>query len=304
MAADVQKATLQKPNVRRSTWTSARTAVGPGGQPMVYALLFILSFIFTFPFVWTVLTAFKAPYEIFRFPPPLLPEKFLWSNFVQVWQEAPFSTFLVNTLTVAGLSILGDVVTASLVAYGFARFRFPGRDFLFLLVLSALILPDEVTIIPQFIIFRNLGWLDTLKPLILPAFLGGGSFNIFLLRQFFLTLPRDLDEAAMIDGAGTFRILWQILIPLSKPAVATVVLFSFLFHWNDFFRPLIYLNTTSNYTLALGLRFFQTNVQTGGEPKQHLLMAASVMMTLPVIVLFFTMQRYFVEGITMSGIKR
>jgi multiple sugar transport system permease protein len=304
MAADVQKSNIQKPTMPRSNWTSARVAVGPGGQPVVYALLFVLSFIFTFPFVWTVLTAFKAPYEIFRFPPPLLPETFRWMNFVQVWQEAPFFTFLINTLTVALLSIVGDVVTASLVAYGFARFRFPGRDFLFLLVLSVLILPDEVTIIPQFIIFRNLGWLDTLKPLILPAFLGGGSFNIFLLRQFFMTLPRDLDEAAMIDGASSFRILWQILIPLSKPAVATVVLFSFLFHWNDFFRPLIYLNTTENYTLALGLRFFQTNIETGGDPKQHLLMAASVMMTLPIIVLFFSMQRYFVEGITMSGIKR
>jgi multiple sugar transport system permease protein len=289
---------------RTSRWTSARVAVGPRGRPVVYTLLIVLSVIFTFPFVWTVLTAFKAPYEIFRFPPPILPEKFLWMNFVQVWQEAPFLTFLINTLTVAGLSIIGDVTTSTLVAYGFARFRFPGRDFLFLLVLSVLILPDEVTIIPQFIIFRELGWLDSLKPLILPAFLGGGAFNIFLLRQFFMTIPRDLDEAAMIDGANSFRILWQILLPLAKPAVATVVLFSFLFHWNDFFRPLIYLNTVDNYTLALGLRFFETAIETGGEPRQHLLMAASVMMTVPIIILFFTMQRYFVEGITMSGIKR
>ena len=254
-----------------SEWTSARAVIGPGAQPLVYTLMIILSLIFAFPFVWTTLTAFKAPYEIFRFPPPIFPEKFLWMNFVQVWQEAPFVTFLINTLTVAGFSIVGDITTASLVAYGFARFRFPGRDLLFLLVLSVLILPEEVTIIPQFIIFRNMGWLDTLKPLILPAFLGGGAFNIFLLRQFFLTVPRDLDEAAMIDGAGSFRILWQILLPLSKPAVATVILFSFLFHWNDFFRPLIYLNSTNKYTLALGLRFFQTAVESGGEPRQHLL---------------------------------
>jgi len=289
---------------KRTKFLAARVAVGETGQPIVYALLIGLSILFTFPFVWTVLTAFKAPYEIFMFPPKLFPSEFLWSNFVVVWQRAPFFTFLINTLIVAGLSIVGDIVTASLVAYGFARFRFPGRSILFLLVLSVLILPEEVTIIAQFMIYRWMGWLDTLKPLILPAFLGGGAFNIFLLRQFFMTIPRDLDEAAMMDGAGTFRILWQIMIPLSKPAIATVAIFSFLFHWNDFFRPLIFLNTTEKFTLSLGLRFFQTSVEQGGEPLVQLLMAASVMMTIPVIVLFFSLQRYFIEGITMSGIKR
>jgi multiple sugar transport system permease protein len=291
-------------NTKRSKFISARAAVGESAQPIVYAVLIVLGLFFTFPFVWTVLTAFKAPYEIFKFPPTIFPNEFLWSNFVVVWQRAPFFTFLINTLIVAGLSIVGDVVTASLVAYGFARFRFPGRDVLFLLVLSVLILPEEVTIIPQFMIYRWMDWLDTLKPLILPAFLGGGAFNIFLLRQFFMTIPRDLDEAAMIDGAGSFRILWQVLIPLSKPAIATVAIFSFLFHWNDFFRPLIFLNTTEKFTLSLGLRFFQTSVEQGGEPLVQLLMAASVMMTIPVIVLFFSLQRYFIEGITMSGIKR
>lgn len=282
----------------------ARHIVSRRAHPWLYALLVILSIVFTFPFVWTVLTAFKAPYEIYVFPPPIFPEQFRWSNFAEVWRQAPFLIFLINTLTVAVLSIIGDVTTASLVAYGFARFRFPGRNFLFLMVLSVLILPEEVTIIPQFMIYRSLNWLDTLKPLILPAFLGGGAFNIFLLRQFFLTIPRDLDEAAMIDGAGSLRILWQIMLPLSKPALATVCIFSFLFHWNDFFRPLIYLNTTEHFTLSLGLRFFQTAAERGGQPLEHLLMAASVMMTLPVLLLFFSLQRYFIEGITMSGIKR
>lgn len=290
--------------IQKGAWTSARRVVSGTAEPWAYLGLFLLSALFSFPFLWTLLTAFKSPQEIFIFPPPLLPEQFLWQNFVEVWRQVPFLTFLLNTLTVAMISILGDVLTGSLVAYGFARFRFPGRELLFMLVISVLILPEEVTIIPQFIIFRNLGWLDTLKPLILPAFLGGGAFNIFLLRQFFLTIPRDLDEAAMIDGAGTLRILWQVLIPLAKPAIATVAIFSFLFHWNDFFRPLIYLNTVDNFTLALGLRFFRQTAETGGEPKEHLLMAASVMMTLPVLVLFFSLQRYFVEGITMSGIKR
>jgi multiple sugar transport system permease protein len=287
-----------------SSWVSARNAVDRAGQPWVYITLIVLSTIFIFPFVWTVLTALKAPHEIFRFPPPLFPQRFQWENFIEVWRQVPFLTFLVNTLTVASLSVVGDIITASLVAYGFARFRFPGRNILFLLVLSVLILPDEVTIIPQFLIFRSIGWLDTLKPLILPAFLGGGAFNIFLLRQFFLTLPRELDEAAMIDGASSFRILWQILIPLSRPAIATVAIFSFLFHWNDFLRPLIYLNSVDNFTLSLGLRFFRQTADTGGDPKEHLLMAASVMMTIPVIALFFAMQRYFVEGITLSGLKQ
>jgi multiple sugar transport system permease protein len=287
-----------------SSWISSRNAVHPAGRPWVYTALIVLSTIFSFPFIWTVLTALKAPHEIFRFPPPLFPETLQWQNFIEVWRQVPFLVFLVNTVTVASLSVIGDIITASLVAYGFARFRFPGRSMLFLVVLSVLILPDEVTIIPQFLIFRSMGWLDTLKPLILPAFLGGGAFNIFLLRQFFLTLPRELDEAAMIDGASSFRILWQILIPLSRPAIATVAIFSFLFHWNDFLRPLIYLNSVNNFTLSLGLRFFRQTADTGGDPREHLLMAASVMMTIPVIILFFSMQRYFVEGITLSGIKR
>ncbi len=216
----------------------------------------------------------------------------------------PFLTFLKNTLIVAGLSIAGDIITASLVAYGFARFRFPGKEALFLLVLSVLILPEEVTIIPQFLIYRTLGWVDTLKPLILPRRSGRRRFQHLLVAPVLFDDPATLDEAAMIDGAGSLRILWQILIPLAKPAMATVAIFSFLFHWNDFFRPLIYLNSIDNFTLSLGLRFFQTSADSGGEPTQHLLMAASVMMTIPVIVLFFSMQGYFIEGITMSGIKR
>jgi len=283
---------------------SARTLVDRRQRPWLYALLVVLGVFFTFPFVWTVLTAFKSPTEIFVFPPPMFPAEWRWNNFAEVWRQAPFHLFLINTLTVVTLSIIGDVVTASLVSYGFARFRFPGKNILFLMVLSVLILPEEVTIIPQFMIFRWLGWLDSLRPLILPAFLGGGAFNIFLLRQFFMTIPMDLDEAAMIDGASSLRILWQILLPLCKPALVTVCIFSFLFHWNDFFRPLIYLNSTDRFTLSLGLRFFQTAADRGGQPLEHLLMAASVMMTIPVLALFFALQRYFIEGIAMSGIKR
>jgi multiple sugar transport system permease protein len=291
-------------STKRKSSYSARNLLVGNQSGWLYVLLVVLGVILTFPFIWTVLTAFKSSAEIFVYPPSLFPEVWRGDNFADVWRRAPFAQFLLNTLTVVGMSIIGDVLTASLVAYGFARFRFPGREALFLLVLSALILPDEVTIIPQFMIFRTIGWLDTLKPLILPAFLGGGAFNIFLLRQYFLTIPRDLDEAAMIDGASSLRILWQILIPLSKPALVTICIFSFLFHWNDFFRPLIYLNTTEHFTLSLGLRFFQSAADRGGQPLEHLLMAASVMMTIPVLVLFFSLQRYFIEGIAMSGIKR
>ncbi|MFN8493877.1 MAG: carbohydrate ABC transporter permease [Caldilineaceae bacterium] len=271
---------------------------------LIYLALIGLGAFFTFPFLWTVLSALKSPREIFVFPPPIFPEKFMWSNFVEVVRQVPFFRFGLNTLTVALLSVVGDITTATLVAYGFTRFRFPGRDALFLLVISTLLLPPEVTIIPQFLMFRMINLIDSLVPLILPAFLATSGFSIFLMRQFLLTLPKDLDEAATMDGAGSMRILWQILVPLSKPAIATVGIFSFLYHWNDFFRPLVFLSTPENFTLAIGLRYFQRAVQTGGEPKEQLLMAAVVMMTIPVTILFFAMQHYFVEGIAMSGIRR
>ncbi len=271
---------------------------------LLYAALVILSIFLTFPFVWTVLSALKSPQEIFVFPPPIFPEKLMWGNFGEVVRQVPFFRFALNTLTVGLLSVIGDIVTATVVAYGFTRFRFPGRDVLFMLVISTMLLPPEVTIIPQFLIFRRIGLIDSLVPLILPAFLATSGFSIFLMRQFLLTLPKDLDEAATMDGAGTFRILWQILVPNSKPAIATVGIFSFLFHWNDFFRPLVFLSTPDNFTLAIGLRYFLRAVQTGGEPREQLLMAAVVMMTIPVTILFFAMQHYFVEGIAMSGIRR
>lgn len=283
--------------------TTTSIQAKPARRPetlLIYLALVVLSILFTFPFVWTMLSALKSPKEIFVFPPPVFPEKFMWSNFAEV----PFFRFAFNTLTVALLSVVGDTVTATLVAYGFTRFRFPGREALFILVISTLLLPPEVTIIPQFLMFRVTDLIDSLVPLILPAFLATSGFSIFLMRQFLLTLPKDLDEAAMIDGASSFRILWQILVPLSKPAIATIAIFSFLYHWNDFFRPLVFLSSPENFTLAIGLRYFQRAVQTGGEPREQLLMAAVVMMTIPVTVLFFAMQHYFVEGIAMSGIRR
>ncbi len=268
-----------------------------------YVGVVFLAVLFTAPFLFAVSTSLKAPEEIYLFPPRWIPKQILWGNYQQAWTQAPFATFFINTTIVTMLAMVGQVISASLVAYGFARFEFPGRDALFLLVLGTIILPEEVTLIPTFLIFKSLGWLDTWKPLIVPAYFGGGAFSIFILRQFLMTLPRDLDQAAEIDGAGTFRIFWTILMPLSRPAIATVGIFSFLGHWNDFIHPLIYLHTTEKFTISLGLRFYQQTATAGGPAREHLLMAAAVLSTIPVIIVFFALQRYFVRGIVMSGIK-
>ena len=262
-----------------------------------------LAAVFLAPFVWAILSSLKAPHEIFVVPPRWLPEKPLWSNYLSVWEQVPFARFTANTAIITGVAVLGEVVTSTVVAYGFARFKFPGREALFMLVIATLVLPAEVTLIPRFILFRILGWLDTFLPLTVPSYFGAGAFFIFLLRQFILSLPVDLDEAAELDGANSLGILLSVLAPLMKPALATVAIFSFLGHWNDFMGPLIYLRSTANFTLALGLRFFQQSAETGGAPREPFLMAASLMVTLPCIILFFSAQRYFVRGVVMSGFK-
>ena len=268
----------------------------------LYAACLVLSFIFMVPFYWTVVTSFKGPQEIFVFPPTWWPESIRWTNYVQVWQRVPYGTFVVNSVIVTLLDVVGLTLSSALVAYGFARYRFPGRDALFILTLATIVMPDEVTLVPTFLLFRYINWVDTLLPLIVPYFLGG-AFYIFLLRQFFMALPRDLDEAARIDGAGALRILWSVILPLSKPALATAAILAFLQHWNEFLRPLIFLNSTEHFTLPIGIRYFQLLGSQGGEPMIQLLMAASLMMTLPCVVLFFVGQQYFVRGVVMSGLK-
>ncbi len=269
----------------------------------LYVLLLLLACFFMGPYSFAFTTSFKNPYEIYVFPPRWLPEQWRWTNYIEAWIQAPFLRFYLNTVAITTLAMLGQIASASLVAYGFARFRFPGRDALFILVISTLILPEEVTIIPTFLMFKHIGWLDTWYPLIVPFYFGGGAFSIFLLRQFFLKLPRDLDDAAEIDGASSLRILLSIIIPLSKPAMATLAIFSFLGRWNDFFHPLIYLSTTEKFTISLGLRFYQQVATAGGPAREHLLMAAAFMATIPIILVFLSFQRYFVRGIVLSGIK-
>lgn len=273
---------------------------------VLYTGLILLALIFTVPSYWTLVGSIKKVSEILIVPPIWWPTEPQWGNYVRVFEVAPYWTFFQNTVIISVSSSLGQVFSASLVGYGFARFRFPGRSLLFMLVLSTLMLPPELTMVPQFLMFKELGWLDTWLPLIVPGFLGGGAFFIFLFRQFFMSIPLDLDEAARLDGANAFRIFWSILAPLCAPAWAAAVIISFLGHWNDFIGPLIYLNTLEKYTLSLGLAFFRTGgvgTVPSGEPREHLLMAASVIMTAPVILVFFSLQRYFIRGIIMSGIK-
>jgi multiple sugar transport system permease protein len=270
---------------------------------ILYLLMIVLSVIFMFPFFWTVSSSLKQAFELTTFPPTWLPVSPQWQNYAIVLQTVPFLLWAWNSVYVVVLSTVGTVLSASVVAYAFARLRFRGRNLLFILTLGTLMLPAQVTLIPQFILFHKLGWIETLRPLWVPSWFGGGAFFIFLFRQFFLSLPRELDEAALIDGASYPRIFWNILMPLSKPVLATVAVISFIAGWNDFVNPLIYVHSSDQYTLAVGLNYFRTLPDIAGAQTQHLLMAASVMVIAPVLIVFFSAQRYFVQGIVLSGIK-
>ncbi|MEW6045065.1 MAG: carbohydrate ABC transporter permease [Bacillota bacterium] len=265
-----------------------------------YLLLGVLGFAFALPFLWMVSTAFKEPWQTFQIPPIWIPSSPTLSNFTQGWNAVPFNRYAINTVIITATASVGTVLSAALVAYGFARFRAPDREILFTILISTMMLPPQVTIVPTYMLFNYLGWVDTFKPLILPSYLGGGAFNIFLLRQFFRTIPTELDEAARIDGCSSWGILWRIIMPLSRPALATVGVFSIVYHWNDFFNPLIYLNSESRYTLSIGLKYFQNAY---GATQINLLMAVSLIALVPILLFFFAAQKYFVQGITMTGLK-
>jgi multiple sugar transport system permease protein len=266
----------------------------------VYALLILGSIAFLLPLVWMLSTALKPDTQLFAYPPEWIPKPPQWRNFIEAIEYFPFWLYLRNSVIVTVLAVVGQVLSASIVAYGFARLRWPGREVMFFLVLATLMIPAQVTMIPQFVIFTWLGWVDTLLPLVVPSFFGGGAFNVFLFRQYYRTIPREYNDAARIDGASEWRIYWQIILPQSKPVLATAAIFAFLWTWNDFMGPVIYLHSPQNFTLPIGLRAFQQ--QTGTE--WDLLMAASLIVMLPVITLFFLLQRYFVQGMAMSGLNR
>jgi multiple sugar transport system permease protein len=270
---------------------------------VIYAFTIACAIAFTFPFLWTVSSSLKSSTEIRSYPPLLIPSQFIFDNYPRAWETVEFGSYFWNSSVVAFWTLTVGTITGLIVAYGFTRFRFPLRDATFALCLSTLMLPPEVTIIPLYIIFKDLGWLDTLLPLIVPSLFGGGAFTIFLLRQFILSLPYELDEAATIDGAGKLRILWEIIVPNAKPALATAAVFSFINHWNEFFGPLIFLNSKEKFTIPLGLFTLRIYAGDPGEPKDQLLMAGSVIATAPIIIVFFAAQKYFVQGIVTTGLK-
>lgn len=265
---------------------------------LLYLLLIALGLLFTFPFYWMVSTSLKAPGHIYVNPPEWLPNPLYFANYPETWQKLPFGRFIQNSIVITVLATIGYVLSSTMAGYAFARLQFKGRNVYFALLLSTLMLPGQVTLIPQFILYKNLGWLDTFLPLIVPAFFGS-AFYTFLLRQFFLTLPKDLDEAAIIDGANRFQILWKILVPLAKPAIATVTVFSFIYNWNDFFGPLIYLTRQENMTLAVGLQLFRGQYDTDYA---HMMAGATVAIA-PILVIFFIAQDFFVQSIALTGIK-
>lgn len=265
---------------------------------LVYLLLISGALIFTAPFLWMVSTSLKLPKNVFTFPPQLIPNPAHWSNYVEGWMRLDFTTFTGNTLIITLHNALADTLVSSIVAYSFARLRAPGKDFLFILVLATMMVPNEVTRVPLYILFSRLGWVNTLLPLTVPSWFGW-PFFIFLMRQFFATIPYDLDDAARMDGCSTFGIWWRIILPLAKPALAAVAIFSFVGNWNDFQGPLIYLSDINKYTLAIGLHM----LQGGRFIFIHQLMAVSVVSVVPILVIFFSAQRYFIQGVTLSGIK-
>jgi multiple sugar transport system permease protein len=262
-------------------------------------LVLIFGVVFMFiPLVWTLSTSLKSPGEVYIFPPTWIPNEILWSNYYRAVTAIPFFLYLWNTVFITALSIVGKVASITLVAFAFARLRWWGRDFMFIVMLATMMLPPHITLIPQFIMFKWWGWIDTFLPLIVPAFFGG-PYLTFLVRQYLLAIPRELDDAARIDGCSDFGLYWRIIMPLAKPAVLIVVIFVFNNTWNEFLLPLIYLHNPDLFTLALGLRMFQGEASTSW----NLLMAASLLSMLPVVILFFTTQRYFIQGIVFTGVK-
>lgn len=268
-------------------------------QAIKYAVMIGLSAIFMIPLIWLVSSSLKTQGQVFAYPPVWIPDPVQWSNYAEALRRAPLLQWLWNTTVITVFSIIGTVISSSMVAFGFARLRFPGRNALFILLLSTMMLPQVVTLIPRFIMFRYMGWLDTFLPLIVPTFFGGGAFNIFLVRQFYLTIPKDFDEAARIDGASNWQIWRLILVPLSAPVLIAIGIFSFVAHWNEFLLPLIYLFSERKKVLALGLRAFINPA----DASWHISMAASMFLVVPIMLLFFFGQRYFIRGVVMTGIQ-
>ena len=265
---------------------------------VIYIVLMIGAVFFLTPFVWMISTSLKTDAQVFAIPPEWMPAPAMWSNYARLMTEIPFLRYLANTVFVTVTSVVFYVASSAVVAYGFSRIRWPGREVLFYCLLATMVLPPQVTLIPQFVLFQKLGWVGTFLPLIVPA-LTGSAFAVFLLRQFYGAIPNDISDSARIDGANEWQIFTRIILPLSRPALATASLFIFIWTWTDFLNPLIYLTDDRLYTLAIGLQQL-SSTRAAAWP---LLMGGSLLMSLPIIVLFFFAQKTFIQGVSTSAIK-
>jgi len=269
------------------------------GHILAIALLIAGAFSMLVPFFWMLSTSLKDPGDIFLYPPQWIPPVLHFENYRDALTAIPFGRYFLNTLFISVVATIGQLFSATVVGFAFARLRAPGRDVLFFVLIATMLMPEQVTMVPIFIIFRTLHWVDTWLPLIVPSWLGVYAFYIFLCRQFFLTLPLELDDAARIDGSGTLGTLWRIILPLSKPVLASVATFSFLNRWNDFLHPVIYITSRDKYTVSVALQLFRDYNGT----QWHWLMAAAVVAMLPCLLVFFLAQKWFVQGIATTGLK-
>ena len=298
-------ATLERtqPQSRVLPTIARRRGTGDGALlVLTYLLIALGAAVVLIPFLWMVSTSLKSESRLFIYPPEWVPNPVRWSNYREAWRALPFDRFLLNTLFMTILAMVAEIFTASMVAYGFARFRFPWRNTLFIVLLSTMMLPGILTLIPKFVMWRELDRVDTFTPMTVGAWFAWGPSYIFLLRQFFLGIPREIEEAAILDGANTFQIYRQIMLPLVKPALLAIGVLSFQGNWNNFEGPLIYLNTLEKYPMVLGLQFFGESLSREA-PKYHYMMAMATLMAAPILALFFLAQRYFIEGLTVGAVK-
>lgn len=266
-----------------------------------YIIMILVSLVFCFPVLYLIFTGFKTPQETVAFPPTLIPKKWTLSAYEEGLSSGIFSKYLLNSIFVSGMVVIGTVSSAALVGFGFARLRSRMKNFLFMLVLATMMIPSSVTLIPVYSIYSKIGWIDTYLPLIVPAFTGGGAFSIFLIKQFFEAIPSELVESSKIDGAGWFTIFWKMFLPNSKPVLLVVIIFAFVNSWNDFFAPLIFLINPEKFTVAIGLNTFRNSY--GAAMDIAPLMAMATLSVLPILLLFVFAQKYFVQGITTTGLK-
>lgn len=266
-----------------------------------YIIMILVSLVFCFPVLYLIFTGFKTPQETVAFPPTLIPKKWILSAYEEGLSSGIFSKYLLNSIFVSGMVVIGTVSSAALVGFGFARLRSRMKNFLFMLVLATMMIPSSVTLIPVYSIYSKIGWIDTYLPLIVPAFTGGGAFSIFLIKQFFEAIPNELVESSKIDGAGWFTIFWKMFLPNSKPVLLVVIIFAFVNSWNDFFAPLIFLINPEKFTVAIGLNTFRNSY--GAAMDIAPLMAMATLSVLPILLLFVFAQKYFVQGITTTGLK-